>query len=85
MGFISKQVGVGATKQLYAVWTRADSVSVAPRVRAAAVAAPKALVPEWAVGTFYGWDEDSFATITVSADDGHVVIESDGGSIRVMN
>ena len=56
MGFISKQVGVGATKQLYAVWTKADSVSAAPRVRAAAVAAPKALVPEWAVGTFYGWD-----------------------------
>ena len=122
----------GATKQLYAVWTKTDSVSAAPRIMASSVAAPKSAVPEWAVGTFYGEDGDSFATVTVSAggevsgivlfdndtwtiegtasglsidaevvdesgssrpmvlrlsldDDGRTVIESDGGSIRVMN
>ena len=122
----------GATKQLYAVWTKTDSVSAAPRIMASSVAAPKPAVLEWAVGTFYGEDGDSFATVTVSAggevtgvvlfendiwtvegtasglcidadvvdesgssrpmvlrlslaEDGRVVIESEDGTIRVMN
>ena len=70
----------GATKQLYAVWTKTDSASAAPRIMASSVAAPKPAVPEWAVGTFYGEDGDSFATVTVSAGgevSGIVLFEND--------
>ena len=68
----------GATKQLYAVWTRTDSLAACAAPCATAVLSRAAAtdvvggsspaVPEWAAGTYYGEDEDSFSTVTVSAD-----------------
>ena len=46
---------------------------------------PCAAVPEWAVGTFYGEDGDSFATVTVSAGgevSGIVLFENDTWTIE---
>ena len=67
----------GKTVTLYAVWKKAKSSSVksAASVSAAAMSArsvsaasssKSAAVPAWAVGTFYGGDEDALTTITVS-------------------
>ena len=70
----------GKTVTLYAVWKKAKAGSVKLTATAAAVksAASAALgnvakavsnaaaVPSWLVGTFYGGDEETFTTITVS-------------------
>ncbi len=89
--------GDGATKQLYAVWTRTDSLAACAAPRTAAVLSRAAAtdvadgsssaVPEWAAGTYYGEDEDSFSTVTVSADGdivGIVLFEDDTWTIAGM-
>ena len=87
----------GATKQLYAVWTRTDSLAACAAPRTAAVLSRAAAtdvadgsspaVPSWAVGTFYGDNGDSFATLVVSADGeatGIVLVEDDTWTIAGM-
>ena len=62
----------GKTVTIYAVWKKAKSSSV--KAAAMAVVAKPVIkpattvvsVPAWAAGTFYGGDEGSFTTITVS-------------------
>ena len=87
----------GATKQLYAVWTKAAAFAACAAPRMAAVpsravatdvaAGSSPVVPEWAAGTYFGVGENSSATITVSADGdvmGIVLFEDDTWTIEGM-
>ena len=80
----------GKTVTLYAVWNKAKSGDVKaaakPAASAARPAAAVAVVPAWAVGTFYGGDEGAFTTITVSKAgkvSGKVLFE-DGGRWTIV-
>ena len=70
----------GKTVTLYAVWKKAKASSVRPETtvsgtkpnssrggsKSASLLTKSVAVPAWAVGTFYGGDDDSLTTITVS-------------------
>ena len=89
----------GKTVKLYAVWKKAKSSSVksaaaksaAPTAKSASSVSPAKsssvpAVPAWAVGTFYGGDDDALSTITVSKS-GKVsgkVLFADGGRWTIV-